>query len=58
VTASDRISPVDGDITTLDVAVIGHINRHATPHSVTFCCFGATDTERSREARAEEGIYP
>ena len=37
--------------------VIGHFSRHDTPHSVTFCCFGAPDTERYREALAEEGFF-
>ena len=36
--------------------VIGHVASHDTPATVTFCCFGAADTERYREALAEEGI--
>jgi len=36
---------------------IGHFAHHDTPVTVTFCCFGAEDTERYREALAEEGIF-
>tara|TARA_B100000676_G_scaffold249982_1_gene254326 strand:- start:6824 stop:6976 length:153 start_codon:yes stop_codon:yes gene_type:complete len=45
-------------LTVVCEALKGALNAsHDTPATVTFCCFGAADTEHYREALAEEGIF-